>query len=173
MAITRLNNNSVVSVSSLPSLSTSAIVGSNSSNSGAEKSTTSASFTDMFSLSYTPSSSSNFLLLTAHAVIEGVRTSGDQIKGNQRLTYALSGGSDTQITPNSTGGGVRFYVRYIGGSNNAIGGTWTPSEIIDLSSSGINWSSGAITFKLQIARTDDGTCYLKPNATLQVIEYKG
>ena len=166
MAITRLNNNSVSSVTSLSSLSSlpntvsaKGVLSMNTTTLSSSHTNTTADYADGLALTFTPVSATSKILVLAHGTYEAVRSSGDQIKGAIEMTHNI-GGSQTNFTGHwESSSGQRFYIRYISGSNNAVGGIYSVSHVIDLETE--SYSSGSITLRIRHKRTDVGSSELK------------
>ena len=135
-----------------------------------EHTNTTADYADALALTFTPSSATSKVLVLAHAVYEARRDSGDQIKGAIEMTHNISG-SHTNFTGHwESTSGFRFFIRYMSGSNNAIGGIYTVSHIIDLETE--SYSSGSITLKMRHKRTDVGGSFVKKDARITAVEFK-
>tara|TARA_R100000231_G_scaffold106510_1_gene78832 strand:- start:184 stop:720 length:537 start_codon:yes stop_codon:yes gene_type:complete len=177
MAITRLNNNSVSSVTSLSSLSSlpntvsaKGILSMNTTTLSSEHTNTTADYADALALTFTPTSATSKVLVLVHAQYEARRDSGDQIKGAIEMTHNI-GGSQTNFTGNwQSNSGFRFFVRYISGTNNVIGGIYSVSHVIDLETE--SYSSGSITLRMRHKRTDVGGSFVKPDARITALEFK-
>ena len=177
MAITRLNNNSVSSVTSLSSLSSlpntvsaKGILSMNTTTLSSEHTNTTADYADGLALTFTPVSATSKILVLAHGTYEARRDSGDQIKGAIEMTHNI-GGSQTNFTGHwESTSGQRFYVRYMSGSNNVIGGIYNVAHVIDLETE--SYSSGSITLRIRHKRTDVGGSFLKKDTRITALEFK-
>jgi hypothetical protein len=171
MAITRLNNNSITSITALPSsVSAKGILGMNTTTLSSSHTNTTADYADGLALTFTPVSATSKILVLAHGGYEAVRSSGDQIKGAIEMTHNI-GGSQTNFTGHwESSSGHRFYIRYISGSNNAVGGIYSVSHVIDLETE--SYSSGSITLRIRHKRTDVGSSELKKGTSITALEFK-
>ena len=171
MAITRLNNNSISSISALPSgVSAKGVLSMNTTLLSSEHTNTTADYADGLTLTFTPVSATSKILVLVHGGYEASRDSGDQIKGAIEMTHNI-GGSQTNFTGNwQSNSGHRFFVRYISGSNNAVGGIYSVSHVIDLETE--NYSSGSISLRIRHKRTDTGSSILKAGTRITALEFK-
>lgn len=171
MALIKLNNQSLTSVSALPSsISAKGVLGMNTTVLSSEHTNTTGDYADGLALTFTPVSATSKILVLAHGTYQCSRDSGDQIKGAIEMTHNI-GGSQTNFTGHwESSSGQRFYMRYIGGSNNAIAGIYSVSHVIDLETE--SYSSGSITLRIRHKRTDAGTSALQKDTRITALEFK-
>ena len=171
MALIRLNNQSISSVTALPSsVSAKGVLSMNTTTLSSSHTNTTADYADGLALTFTPVSATSKILVLAHGTYEAIRSSGDQIKGAIEMTHNI-GGSQTNFTGHwESSSGQRFYIRYISGSNNAVGGIYSVSHVIDLETE--SYSSGSITLRIRHKRTDVGSSELKKGTRITALEFK-
>ena len=158
-----------ISGANLTGISTKAIQKFGQSTFTGDHSTTSSSYQDAHSLSYTPDNAANALIVIGMIQHLGSRDSGDQIKGAVEMTHNISGSDANFSGHHESDSGMRHYMRYIGGSNNAIGGFYGFVNYVDLQTE--SYSSGAINFKVRHKRTDAGTSFVG-FARITILEVK-
>lgn len=151
MALTRISNQSLTSVTALPAaITTGKILQIVQGTSTTEKSTTGTSFVDThLSATITPSSTSSKILLSCTQIIQVYKSGGSYGTGRWKIVQTIGGTStDVTVGGDSSNGNV-FCFDY--GSNGI--NIYRPTNYTRLLSPS---TTSAITYKTQIAKGSNG-----------------